>query len=83
MGVLDTTGNSESFFSLQVRGQEVSSAAQSPGLPAQQSCRDERGGGGGGGRRERGGNVQPDLTRVCLIYILIVILLFLKVLRNK
>lgn len=79
MGVLDTIRNSESYFSLQVRGQEVSSAAQAPALPVQLSCRDEHGGGGGG----RGGNVQPDLTRVCVICILIVILLFLKLLRKK
>ncbi len=88
--LLDTARNSESCFSPQARGQDVSSAVQSPGLPAGLSWKEEcgRGGGrrgGGGGGRRGGGEGQPDWPWVCLIYkkysallILIVIMLILK-----
>ncbi|XP_031734430.1 zinc finger protein 541-like [Anarrhichthys ocellatus] len=61
-GVLDTT---ESCFSPHGGGQDVSSAAQSPGLSAGLSWREESGGRGGrgrggsrGGRRRGGGDTQ-------------------------
>ncbi|XP_054479639.1 uncharacterized protein LOC129111634 isoform X2 [Anoplopoma fimbria] len=51
-GLMDTT---EGCFSPQGRGQDVSSAAQSPGLSAGLSWREESGGGGGRGGRGGGG----------------------------
>lgn len=66
-GFLQTTGNSESHFSLQVRGQEVSGATQSPVLPGGPSWREECGG-GRGKRRGRAENGQQAWSGVCLLY---------------
>nr|XP_046237778.1 transcriptional-regulating factor 1-like isoform X2 [Scatophagus argus] len=61
-GLLHTTGNSESCFSPQGRGQQVSSSAQPPGPPAGMSWREE--GGGAAGGRGGGGAAQSDWTWV-------------------
>ncbi|XP_044043456.1 mitotic deacetylase-associated SANT domain protein-like [Siniperca chuatsi] len=63
-GLLDAAGISESRFSPQGRGRDVSGAAQPPGLLAGLSWREECGGGrrrGRGGVR-RGGDSEPNWT---------------------
>lgn len=78
-GLLDAASSLESCFSPQGRGQDVSSAAQPPGLLAGLSWREECGGGrrqgrggrGGarGGARGGGGDRQPDLTWNLVCYL--------------
>ncbi|XP_026157230.1 uncharacterized protein LOC113127149 isoform X2 [Mastacembelus armatus] len=71
-GLLNASSNSKNCFSPHEGGQDVSSAAQSPDVPAGLKWREECGGGGrrrGGGRERRGGkgrggDAQPDWTWV-------------------
>lgn len=67
VGFVETTGNSESRFSPQVRVQEVSGATQSPVLPGGPRWREDCG--GRGKRRGRAGNGQQGWSGVCLLYV--------------